>query len=273
MKPRTQRFAMFSASFATSKQRSSSCRAVVSGRELDAPFTEHGPTGERLAPDTRSGDLSDHPALVIVPLDRPRAMPAAACGCRAPPPVTVRTCLRSRGQTARRASRPSPPGIDARRRADGRDSRPSRTVDFPQALTAETPPLAQRFEHGTRPKQRCKGGAEGNQEEESHGSLSSLRRDPAPHGPVSTARGAGRGLHLPRRGPLRRASETRSRDRAIRATRSRSFKTLTATAQLRPCAARNLICRSPSRRAADAQPRERSTAQARSRASPLPKPQ
>ena len=51
------------------------------------------------------------------------------------------------------------PGVDAkrsRRRAGG----PARSRLFRRRLTAETPPLAQRFEHGTRPKQRCEGAAE-----------------------------------------------------------------------------------------------------------------
>src|SRR5438067_8925672 len=69
---------MFNGSFVTSTQRSSSYRAAASGRELHAPFAEHGPTSECSALTRRAVESFDHPGLFMVRLDWPRAMPAAA---------------------------------------------------------------------------------------------------------------------------------------------------------------------------------------------------
>src|SRR5947199_3981972 len=69
---------MFNGSFVTSTQRSSSCGAAASRRELHAPFAEHGPTSECSALTRRAVDSFDHSGLFMVRLDRPRAMPAAA---------------------------------------------------------------------------------------------------------------------------------------------------------------------------------------------------
>src|SRR6266508_5277527 len=67
---------MLSGSFVKSTRRSSACRAVASGRELDAPFAEHGPTGERSALTRRAVDLFDQPGLFMVRLDQPKVVPA-----------------------------------------------------------------------------------------------------------------------------------------------------------------------------------------------------
>ncbi len=67
---------MFNGSFVTSTQRSSSCRAGASGRELDAPFAEHGPTVECSALTRRAVDLFDQPGLFMVRLDQPKVVPA-----------------------------------------------------------------------------------------------------------------------------------------------------------------------------------------------------
>jgi len=50
-----QQFAMFNASFVTSTQRSNSGRALVAGRDLDAPLAEHAPPGECFARHAQSG--------------------------------------------------------------------------------------------------------------------------------------------------------------------------------------------------------------------------
>ncbi len=49
---------------------------MASGRELDAPFAEHGPTGERSALTRRAVDLFDQPGLFMVRLDQPKVVPA-----------------------------------------------------------------------------------------------------------------------------------------------------------------------------------------------------
>ena len=67
---------MLSGSFVKSTPRSSACRAVASGRELDAPFAEHGLTGERSALTRRAVDLFDQPGLFMVRLDQPKVVPA-----------------------------------------------------------------------------------------------------------------------------------------------------------------------------------------------------
>src|SRR5205809_5510546 len=73
-----QQFAMFNASFVTLTKRSSSGRALVSG-EI---WTHRSPSTRRpvsaLPVTRRAVDVFDHPGLFLVPLDRPRAISAAA---------------------------------------------------------------------------------------------------------------------------------------------------------------------------------------------------
>src|SRR2546426_8872682 len=67
---------MLSGSSVSSTPRSRACRAVASGRESDAPFAEHGPTGECSVLRRRTVDLFDQPGLFMVRLDQPTVVPA-----------------------------------------------------------------------------------------------------------------------------------------------------------------------------------------------------
>src|SRR5947209_19405436 len=69
------RFEMLSRSFVSATPRSSACRALASGRELDAPVAEHGPTVECSALTRRAVGLFDQAGLFMVRLGQPKAVP------------------------------------------------------------------------------------------------------------------------------------------------------------------------------------------------------